>query len=154
MDKEVAKIYGNKVRVRVCGLYFQGDKLLMANHHGVTPTNFWSPPGGGVEFGQSIQETLRKEFVEETGLQVTPGEFLFGCEYINEPIHSIELFYLISQAEGSVKTGCDPEIDIIADVKFLSTAEIQALPIEEVHGIFRVVSKTPDIRELRGFFRI
>jgi 8-oxo-dGTP diphosphatase len=148
MDKEVAKIYGNKVRVRACGIYFSDDKLLMVNHRGVTANHFWSPPGGGVEFGQSIKETLEKEFIEETGLSVTAGEFLFGCEYINKPIHSIELFYAITDASGRVKTGRDPEI------KFLTAAEIQALRRDDLHGIFQLVSKPNELKELRGFFRI
>ena len=82
MDKEVARIYGNKVRVRACGVCWQDDRLLMVNHASLTPTDFWAPPGGGVEFGQSIEEALKQEFIEETGLNITPLEFLFGCEYI------------------------------------------------------------------------
>src|SRR5687767_999228 len=136
MDKEVAKVYGNKVRVRACGILFKDGKLLMANHVGVTANNFWAPPGGGVEFGESIHDTLKKEFREETGLEVMPGEFLFGCEYINDPIHSIELFYSISEADGKVRTGSDPEIDIIDDVKFLTASEIKAIPADDLHGIF------------------
>lgn len=154
MDKDVAKVYGNKVRVRACGICWQDDKLLMVNHSGITPTNFWAPPGGGVEFGQSIEEALKKEFLEETGLHVAAGEFLFGCEYIEQPIHSIELFYSIRETNGKLKTGCDPEIQIIKDVKFLTPAEILSLPRPELHGIFRIVETPDDLKNLRGFFRI
>jgi 8-oxo-dGTP diphosphatase len=154
MDKDVAKVYGNKVRVRACGICWHDDKLLMVNHSGITPTNFWAPPGGGVEFGQSIEEALKKEFLEETGLHVAAGEFLFGCEYIEQPIHSIELFYSITETKGKLKTGCDPEIQIIKDVKFLTTAEILSLPDVELHGIFRFLDTPDGLKNLRGFFRI
>ena len=154
MDKEVAKVYGNKVRVRACGICWQGGKLLMVNHSGITPTNFWAPPGGGVEFGQSIEEALKKEFLEETGIRVTAGEFLFGCEYIQQPIHSIELFYAINDVQGKLKTGSDPEIQIIKEVKFMSSAEILSFPKHELHGIFRFVERPGDLKNLRGFFRI
>ncbi len=154
MDKEVAKVYGNKVRVRACGICWDGEKLLMVNHAGITSTNFWAPPGGGVEFGQSIEEALKKEFLEETGFAVVPGEFLFGCEYIEQPIHSIELFYAIRATSGTLKKGCDPEIQIIKDVKFLSSAEIESFPKKELHGIFRIVQSPADLQNLRGFFRI
>jgi 8-oxo-dGTP diphosphatase len=154
MDKEVAKIYGNKVRVRACGICWQGDKLLLVNHSGITSTNFWAPPGGGVEFGQSIEEAIKKEFREETGFDVVPGDFLFGCEYIQHPIHSIELFYSITQADGELRKGYDPEIQIITNVKFMSADEISALPNKEAHGIFRFVETPEDLRTLRGFFRI
>src|SRR3954468_14098393 len=109
MNAEVARIYGNKVRVRACGLCWKDDRLLMINHKSITPTNFWAPPGGGVEFGQSLEETLKKEFLEETGLHIMPGKFLFGCEYILNPIHSVELFYEVMIHGGTLKTGYDPE---------------------------------------------
>lgn len=154
MDKDVAQVYGNKVRVRACGICWQDERLLMVNHRGITPTNFWAPPGGGIEFGQSIEEALRKEFVEETGLHISAGEFLFGCEYIEQPIHSIELFYSIKSQKGELRTGRDPEIQIIKDVKFLAVPEILSMPTPELHGIFRIVKTAVDLKNLRGFFRI
>lgn len=154
MDKEVAKVYGNRVRVRACGICWRDDKLLMVNHAGLTPTNFWAPPGGGVEFGQSIEMALKKEFREETGLEVVPGEFLFGCEYIQHPIHSIELFYTINHSTGKLKTGSDPEIQIIKEVKFMSVEEMMGFPTSELHGIFRFAKTPADLMRLHGFFRI
>jgi 8-oxo-dGTP diphosphatase len=154
MDKEVAKIYGNKVRVRACGLCWREDGLLMVNHTGITPSDFWSPPGGGVEFGESIHETLEKEFLEETGLQIKAGNFLFGCEYIQDPIHSIELFYEVAILGGKLRTGEDPEIQIIEDVKFISFGKVKSMSAELVHGIFRFADTEDDLKRLRGFYRI
>ena len=154
MDEKLAEIYGNKVRVRACGLCWNGDKLLMANHDLVMPTHFWAPPGGGVDFGRSIEEVLKKEFAEETGLTIIPEKFLFGCEFIQAPLHSIELFYSVTVKSGNVKTGFDPEIQIIKDVCFLSPKEIGMIPENELHGIFRLVDNPSDLMHLSGFFRI
>lgn len=154
MEKDVAEIYGNKVRVRACGVCWENDRLLMVNHDSITSTNFWAPPGGGVEFGQSIERCLKKEFIEETGLNITPGEFLFGCEFIQQPIHSIELFYQVKVYAGNLRTGSDPEIQIIKDVQFLTVEEIAKIPSKELHGIFRLIDSPADLKNLRGFFRI
>jgi 8-oxo-dGTP diphosphatase len=154
MDKEVARIYGNKVRVRACGVCWQDDRLLMINHTSLTPGDFWAPPGGGIEFGQPIEEALKREFAEETGLNITPLEFLFGCEYIQKPIHAIELFYAVKADSGHLKTGHDPEIQIIKDVRFMSSEEIRNIPALELHGIFRLIDLPADLKSLRGFFRI
>jgi 8-oxo-dGTP diphosphatase len=154
VDHEVAKIYGDKVRVRACGICWKEERLLMVNHASITPTNFWAPPGGGIEFGQSVAETLKKEFHEETGLTIAPGEFLFGCEYIEKPIHSIELFYAVSIVSGRLKTGHDPEIQIIKEVRFLSPGEIEKIPAMELHGIFRFIDSPAALQGLRGFFRL
>src|SRR6478752_1183379 len=97
MDKEIAEVYGSKVRVRVCGLCWKDNKLLMVKHKVLASGGFWSPPGGGIDFNQSISETLKREFIEETGLVITPGTFRFGCEFIQSSLHAIELFYSIDQ---------------------------------------------------------
>jgi 8-oxo-dGTP diphosphatase len=154
MDDKLKEVYGNKVRVRVCGLYSEGGRLLMINHAGITPTDFWAPPGGGVEFGESTAETLRKEFREETGLIVEPGMFLFGCEYLEEPIHSVELFFEVKKSGGVLKKGHDPEIQIIRDVAFIDFHLIKTKEEKTVHGIFRLVSTLEELFGLRGFYRI
>jgi 8-oxo-dGTP diphosphatase len=154
MDQDVAKVYGNKVRVRACGICWSEHRLLLVNHRGITSKSFWAPPGGGVEFGESITETLKKEFREETGIVIEPGPFLFGCEFIEKPIHSIELFYAVDHVSGTVKTGFDPEVQIIQDVRFMSADEIRNIAVTELHGIFRFIASSGELKNLKGFFRI
>jgi hypothetical protein len=55
---------------------------------------------------------------------------------------------------GELKTGCDPEIQIIKDVRFMSHDEIRRIGDPELHGIFRLVESMGDLRNLKGFFRI
>ena len=154
MKKEVEKLYGQKIRVRACGICFEQDKLLLVNHSGITPGNFWAPPGGGIEFGQTAEEALKKEFAEETGLTITCGKFLFGCEFLQHPLHAIEVFFEVATHSGILKKGNDPELQIIQDVRFMSTEEIGNIPRNELHGIFRFIKSPADLRALNGFFRI
>lgn len=154
MSTEIAKIYGNKVRVRVCGLCWQNDKLLMINHRGIRQADFWAPPGGGLQFGESVEERLKQEFSEETGLVVSPGQFLFGCEFIQKPLHAIELFFDVTIEGGVLTKGTDPEIAIIEDVRFMSPREIKKMPDKALHGIFNLVQTAEDLKTLSGFFRI
>lgn len=154
MSPEVAKIYGNKLRVRVCGICWEKDRLLMVNHKGITGSDFWSLPGGGLDFGQSIAETLAKEFEEETGLLIDLREFLFGCEFIQEPLHAIELFFNVALVGGQLKTGNDPELPIITDVRFMTPEEIAKIPKDQLHGIFRIIDHPASLKSLNGFFRI
>lgn len=154
MNPEIAKIYGNQLRVRVCGLCWQGDRLLLINHRGIGKSDFWAPPGGGLEFGEPTAQCLKKEFSEETGLKISVGDFLFGCEFIQKPLHAIELFFHVAVEEGILKKGSDPEINIIEDVRFMSPQEIDKIPAGDRHGIFSLIQTAADLKTLNGFFRI
>ena len=154
MDSEIAKIYGNQLRVRVCGLCRQGDRLLLVNHHSVAKKDFWAPPGGGMAFGDSIADTLRREFLEETNLAIEVGPFAFGCEYLNPPLHAVELFFEVTVKGGQLKRGYDPELQIIQDAAFLSPSEIVSLPPDHLHGIFQHYHQAEQLRNLKGFYRI
>lgn len=154
MDPSLSELYGNTVRIRVCGVCWGDDSLLMVNHRGIMPGHFWAPPGGGVAFGESVDDCLRREFLEETGLEVHVGQFLFACEFIRDPLHAIELFFEVGISGGALQKGDDPEFPTIEDVRFMSIEEISALADEHRHGIFRIIPSPGDLKTLTGFFRI
>ena len=155
MDSEIATMYGKKVRVRVCGICWQGNSLLVANHRSLTPDqNFWAPPGGGLEFGESTEDALKREFQEETNLEVSVGQFLFACEFLHPPLHGIELYFEVIPAGGELMTGNDPELPIIKDVQFLSESELLNKPPAQLHGLFKLVGDFSGLKKLRGFHRI
>ena len=154
MDGEIAKIYGNRLRVRVCGLCWDDDRLLLANHGMISSSNLWLPPGGGLEYGETVEKALKREFSEETGLQVEEQFFAFGCEFLKKPLHALELFFHVVTFSGTLKAGYDPELQIIQDVRFFSESEINAFSKDELHGIFRIARTPNELRNLSGFYSI
>lgn len=153
MNHEIAEIYGNRVRIRVCGLCWDRDSILMVKHK-MTDHDLWVPPGGGVEFGESLENALKREFLEETGLDIIPEKFLFGCEFIKRPLHAIELFFQVRKVSGELIKGSDPEVQLIEDVKYLSPEEILAIPEKSLHGIFKKFENASSLRQLNGFYSI
>lgn len=152
----VPDLFGNKVRIRTCGVYIVGDSILMVKHrmeHGY----FWSPPGGGVDFGESVHDCLKREVKEETGLNVQIGDFLFVSEFIRSPLHAVELFFRIDQAEGQLAVGLDPEMgrgQIIEEVRMMPWEDIKALKPEELHGFFAKVPNLEGIVRLKGYLKL
>jgi len=153
MYEEIAKVYGNRVRVRACGLCWEGENLLLVNHV-LADKDLWAPPGGGIEFGEAIEVALKREFKEETGLNILIEGFMFGCEFINVQLHAIELFFECKRVSGQLLKGEDPELQIISDVRFLTPKEIRSLPQENIHGILRKTTKKDELKKLRGFYTI
>ena len=158
MRNSIMSLYGNRLRTRACGICVEDGKTLLVNHRSLSESDFWAPPGGGISFGEKAEDCLVREFNEETGLSVSVGQFLFACEFIRSPLHSIELFFEVSILGGSLKTGLDPEMSendqIIKDVKFVSLAEIKTMKVNSLHGLFQIASSPDEILGLRGYFKL
>ncbi len=154
MDEKIGKIYGERLRIRVCGLLFEDERILLVNHRGLSTGDFWAPPGGGVEFGETIEQALRREFAEETGLTVTVHQFAFGCEFIHKPLHAIELFYWVQPTGGQLIHGQDPELPIISETKFFPAGELRDIGEKALHGILQRAQSKHDFQQLTGFYRI
>lgn len=157
MSNLVHEYYGNRLRIRVCGLCVVEDALLLVSHRLLNASNkLWIPPGGGMMMGESATDCLIREFEEETGLKIEPEELLFTSEVIKPPLHALELFFQVSLTGGDVKTGIDSEISeqIIEEVKFVSWKDLAGWKAEDLHGIFQKVQHPSKIMGLRGYFKL
>ncbi len=151
----VTELYGHRLRVRVCGLYREADRLLMVQHRGLGVSNtFWSPPGGGIEFGETAVMALRREMLEETGLVCGNEHLLFVNEFVQPPLHAIELFFEVQGSGGQLRVGTDPEMaladQLILDVRLMTFEQIKALPTNQVHALFSRCHSLNDVFGLTG----
>lgn len=157
MTDSVYKTFGNKIRIRVCGLCMEDGGLLMINHDGIRDGDFWAPPGGGLQFGETMEMCLQREFAEETGFDIQVKDFLFISEFVQLPLHAIEMFYLAEIKQGMLTKGTDPEMpdkQIIKEVKFMPWSEITDLEPTSRHGIFNLISESSKILGLKGHFKL
>lgn len=157
MKEAVDKLYGNKVRIRICGILIQEDKILLINHNGVGENgSLWAPPGGGLEFGESSEQTLIREFKEETGLDIAVNEFLFVNEFFAPPLQAIELFFNVSVLGGKLSKGSDPEMtadkQIIQEIRFWNFEAIKAENPKLFHAVLKDSLKPNDLLSRRGHF--
>lgn len=156
LRKKVIEKFGNALRVRVSGICVEGTKILLVNHRSLRKdADFWSPPGGGMEFGQSAEENLKREFLEETGLIISIKKFLCVHEFLQPPLHAIELFFLVEKIGGTLKTGIDPEMgedQIIQNVCFMDFKGLLGLHPDHKHQILFQIRKSDDIDQLSTFY--
>jgi len=94
----------------------------------------WSFPGGRVEGGEDLASALRREMVEETGLEVEPRELLGWAELIGDTSHHVVLDFLVSVTGGQARPGDDA-----AEVRWVTLEELFGLPLAP--GIARFVAE-------------
>lgn len=67
-------------RVRVCvdGLCVTGKGVLLVKRRFMPFMDFWGIPWGIVEENECLEDACRREFLEETGYQVTVNEIVYA----------------------------------------------------------------------------
>jgi 8-oxo-dGTP diphosphatase len=155
--EQIIKTFGNILRIRVSGICLQDNRILMVRHQGLGSKGvFWAPPGGGMMFGSSASQNLIREFEEETGLHIKVDHFLCTHEFLDVPLHAVELFFLVHATGGSPELGHDPEMSpkdqILKELDFLSFEKINSFHPEMVHQIFHHLKSPEDLLNMRGYY--
>lgn len=106
-----------KIHVGVYGLYVKDDKVLVIKKSKGPYVGKYDLPGGRIEFGESLEEALKREFLEETGTEVKSSKFFKNAEnifeYINtdgekKTFHHIGIYYYLVDLDiGKLKVGAD-----------------------------------------------
>ena len=60
-------------RIGVFGVIIEEGKVLLGLRRDI---DWWNLPGGGMELGETVDEALQREVLEETGLQVRVGRLV------------------------------------------------------------------------------
>lgn len=73
----------------------EGKILLQLRNHGPFE-NAWCLPGGHIEFGESVEEAVKREVKEETGLDMEDIRFFhyYTEHYKNMDWHAVALIFI------------------------------------------------------------
>ena len=77
----------DKFNIRVYGLWIDGTKVLIADEQmrGLQMVKF---PGGGLKHGEGLLDGLRREFIEETGLEIEIQDHFYTTDYFQKSAFS------------------------------------------------------------------
>lgn len=119
------QMFAGKLRVRVCGLLIQDNQILLAQLHSpISDELVWMPPGGGLTFGETMRDCLKREFKEETNLSVEVDELVHVNELLRKEYHAVECFFEVKKMGGAEKLGKDPELSwdrqLLHDLQWIS----------------------------------
>ena len=97
------------MRHRVCAALIEDKQILMVELH--TPSRtFWTLPGGGVENGETKEQAIVREVLEETHLHVTVEHQLHDIS-INQGTETCFLVRRVANSSAP-RLGIDPELPL------------------------------------------
>jgi 8-oxo-dGTP pyrophosphatase MutT (NUDIX family) len=107
LNKKLFKVKAEDLifRPSVYGLLFKGDKILLSRQW-----DGYDFPGGGIKRGELTLDALKREFWEETGLQITPTELITVTENFfisvesRRSLHGILIYYICKSPKGKIST--------------------------------------------------
>jgi 8-oxo-dGTP diphosphatase len=157
IEKEIDEKFGGRLRLRVNGVLLEEDRILMIKHQMSGDRFFWNVPGGGMEYNSNTVDNLKREFLEETGLEISVNDLLCVHEFLKPPLHAVELYFEVSNVGGELKKGADPELaenrQIITALEFLTVEELAKIKNEEKHQLFWELNSFDQLRKWKGYFK-
>ena len=130
---------------RVAGICVQNGKVLLQK-----PANdsVYAFPGGHVEFGETNEETLIREFKEEIGAQIHVGDLKWVAEIFfpwgSKPCHQICLYYMVNVLNPEIpKSGMFMATEHIEGRNF--DLEFHWVPLDEVSNLEIYPTNAPEL---------
>src|SRR6056297_1504479 len=119
-------------RLAVRGILLIEDRLLLVNAYPGHKSDLLCAPGGGVEPHAGLPENLRREFHEETGLEIAVGAPCLVNEFHapERDFHQVEVFFRCRLTGGALRDDWrDPE-GVVSRRRWVTQAEMAALRVK------------------------
>ena len=110
---EDSRRYPSRPFLGVGALIFDGRKILLVERGKEPLKGYWSLPGGLLETGEKLEEGIRREVREETGLEVEPLSIFEVFERImpdsegRPEYHYVLIDYVCRPLSGSLCASSD-----------------------------------------------
>ena len=105
--------YPERPLVGVGGVIIAGGRTLLIRRGGPPLEGQWSIPGGMLELGETIEEGVRRELAEETGIEVRVLDLIEVFERVipgeegRTRYHFVILDYLCEMVSGEARAASD-----------------------------------------------
>jgi ADP-ribose pyrophosphatase YjhB (NUDIX family) len=88
-----------RFNIRVYGLWIQ-DGMLLINEELVMGRKIIKLPGGGLQWGEGTEDCLKREWVEELGIDIEVGAHFYTTHFFQASAFDnsqvISIYYLVS----------------------------------------------------------
>jgi mutator protein MutT len=130
MNLLMRRDYPDRPFLGVGAIIFRDDKILLVRRLNPPLKGEWSIPGGLVETGETTQQAIIREVMEETALQVVPikmvevFERILHDEQSRVQYHYVLLDYLCRVDGGEAQAASD-----VTELRWLPAEELESLSV-------------------------
>ena len=121
--------------IAVGAIIIHQDQLVLIRRAKEPSKGRWTFPGGAVELGESLEDAVRREVLEETGLQVELGEVATVLDHVVRDeaggvrYHYIIVDYFACPVGGVLQPGSD-----VSDARWVGLDDLDGLEMTEKAG--------------------
>lgn len=101
------------------------DEILLVKRAVEPSIGKWSIPGGSVEIGETLQEAVKREVREETGLEVEVGDLAGVTDLIVRTDGALKWHYVLINFMASVTGGALAAASDVSDCRWVRLSEIR-----------------------------
>ena len=110
-------------RITTAGILTKDDRYFVAKREDKGSIGgLWEFPGGKNRWGESEQETLRREFQEELGLDIEVGLLVHSHDFVNKGTLYHQKAYLVSCNQEQ-----EPKLSVHTTYRWIKADELQSL---------------------------
>ena len=118
-----------KPTIRVAGLLVHEGSILMVEQ-GRGGDRYWLLPGGGVQFGETLSDALKREFDEELGMRVGVQRLVAIVESISpDPAYAKHVVHLVFEISAPMEDLPEPQESKVLTARFLSEFQLQSADV-------------------------
>jgi ADP-ribose pyrophosphatase YjhB (NUDIX family) len=112
------------VRVRVAGLVFAGERVLVVEHQ-LDGERWCCFPGGSLELGETPEQGVHRELAEELGLACEVGPLVAIGYHQDDSGQSVELYFRCTAGERELVS----RSEAVVSARFVHPSELPALRV-------------------------